>query len=210
MTSRHDRSMSQSPRRLRRPRRGASCQDEIQLSAQLNTSQVSGSGAAAAQDAGGGQGNLGPEAPTPAAGAGASCKNPSASGRYFPDSACIDSWLEDPVGIHVNELANEVQWTPGSGCANHGAAYASWYAQWVPDGWYPTNNNFYPSFSCSAVVSKSYVIFVNYVFCAGLYTYTDYYPQVIQGFANGGYSWSVSWAKLGACAGLLSWHAAPS
>jgi hypothetical protein len=161
--------------------------------------------------AGGGQGGVAQEVsggPSPDYGGTANCPNPyEDNSNYYPDERCIHSWFTDPVNIHVNDLTNEVQWTPGSGCANHGRNYETWYAQWLATtGWALVANQFVPSASCSNVTSKSNTGFANTVFCALTLTTTTYGPQVIQGFASGTYTWSVSWTKGGLCSGLLTFH----
>ena len=171
---------------------------------------------AGASDSDGGGVNGGNSAPVLAGAAlstsTALCSNPNADKtHYYADSACIHSWFSDPANFHVNDLTNEVQWNPSGGCANSGAAYASWYAQWLSaTGWYLVSNQFSPSFSCSGVTSLSYTKFWNGSFCGpSLPTDTWYWPQTITGLANGSYTWSTQWYKDGVCSILLSFGYQP-
>jgi hypothetical protein len=158
--------------------------------------------------AGGGEGQqLSEPGASPDYGGGARCTNPYADNHYYPYEACIHSWFADPPGFHVNDLTNEVQWTPAGGCASSGRTYASWYAQWlVATGWYLAGNTFAPSYLCAGVTSKSVTAYANTAFCSGFLTTTTYNPQLVEGFASGAYTWSVSWTKSGVCSFLLGFH----
>lgn len=182
------------------------CQAEIQETALVALSSPSTEGSSAGGGTARGRVGVGGSV-GPYYGGGATCANPYADNHYYPREACIHSWFEDPVHLHVNDLTNEVQWTPGNGCANNGPSYASWYAQYFsPTGWYILSNQFQPAFSCSSVTSKSTTVFANTVFCVGSLTTDWYAPQLIQGFANGTYTWSVQWYQTGVCSYLLSFH----
>lgn len=158
-----------------------------------------------------------PAAVTPAA---ATCADPYRDTAHsYADSACIHSWFHDPPGIHVNDVTNEVQWNPGSGCANHGRSYSSGYLQWyTTSGWQLYLSHFASSATCGGIVS-SYIdpsrsdnagaAFVNTIFCAATVTYT-YYASQITGFSNGSYQWQVDWSKTGLCQNLLTFQAAAS
>jgi len=155
-----------------------------------------------------------------AAAAQATCTDPRRDTHHsYSHSACIHSWFHDPPGIHVNDVTNEVQWNPGSGCATHGASYASGYLQWyTPSGWQLYHNHFLDSFNCSGVTSdyidpsrsdNAGAAFVNEIFCAATVTYT-YYASQITGFSNGTYTWQVDWSKTGLCQNLLTFQASAS
>jgi len=150
----------------------------------------------------------------------ATCTDPYRdTGHSYSHSACIHSWFHDPPGIHVNDVTNEVQWNPGSGCATHGRAYSSGYLKWyTPSGWQLYLNHFIDSFRCAGVTSdyinpsrsdNAGAGFVNEIFCAATVTYT-YYASQITGFANGTYTWQVDWSKTGLCQSLLTFQASAS
>lgn len=181
----------------------STCRTEIGPEAAASTP-----GAAGQSIAGGSEGrNLAESGAGPDYGGGAHCTNPNADNHYYPYEACIHSWFQDPLGLHVNDLTNEVQWTPSGSCASSGRTYASWYAQWLgATGWYLAANTFQPSFTCAGVISKSVTTFFNTAFCSGLLTTTTYNPQMVEGFANGTYTWSVTWAKTGPCSLLLGFY----
>lgn len=160
----------------------------------------------AAGGSGGGSGKVsGPSAVNPLV---ARCNNPYRdTSRGYSHDACIHMWFEDPPGIHVNDVRNEVQWNPASGCASYGYAYASYY--WTllwQTGWWNTVDIYSPSFTCSGVTSRTTEIFQNDLFCATTISGTAYDPSYITGYANGSYYWSVSWRKVGLCQALLSFH----
>lgn len=173
----------------------------------------------ASQSAGGGQASGNTDvAAAPAAIP--KCANPARDTHHsYSHDNCIDSWFQDVVGKHLTEVRNEVQWNPANGCASYGRAFASWYATWLAnDGWYEVFSHFEPSFSCSGVrsalldsnISGNYGIeFENDIFCM-LSETTTWFASQITGKANGSYSWSVGWEKVGACEALLSWHAQAS
>lgn len=150
----------------------------------------------------------------------ATCTDPHRDTHHsYSHSACIHSWFHDPPGIHVNDVTNEVQWNPGSGCATHGASYASGYLQWfTTSGWQLYHNHFLDSFNCSGVTSdyidpsrsdNAGAAFVNGIFCSATVTYT-YYASQITGFSNGTYAWQVDWSKTGLCQNLLTFQASAS
>jgi hypothetical protein len=156
---------------------------------------------------------------TPAA-AQATCTDPYRDTHHsYSHSACIHSWFHDPPGIHVNDVTNEVQWNPGSGCATHGRSYSSGYLKWyTTTGWQLYHNHFLDSFNCSGVTSdyidpsrsdNAGAIFINGLFCVATVTYT-YYASQITGFSNGSYTWQVDWSKTGACQSLLTFQASAS
>lgn len=150
----------------------------------------------------------------------ATCTNPYRDTHHsYSHSACIHSWFHDPPGFHVNDVTNEVQWNPGSGCATHGRAYASGYLQWLTStGWFLYHNVFIDSFNCHGVVSayidvhrsdNAGAIFRNDTFCMATVTYT-YYASQITGNPNGSYQWQVDWSKTGLCQNLLTFQAKAS
>ena len=193
----------------------ATCQssiDEIQTSAPVSPTTSS-----ANDGAGQSNGLNGTPSVSPAV---AKCANPDRDTHHsYSHDNCIDSWFQDVVGKHLTEVRNEVQWNPANGCASSGRAFASWYATWLAnDGWFEDFSNFVPSFNCSGVrsalldsnISGDYGIeFENDIFCA-LSETTTWFASQITGHGNGSYSWSVGWEKVGACEGLLSWHAQAS
>jgi hypothetical protein len=165
--------------------------------------------ATAANGVGGGATSNGKASAPPAAGTlAARCNNPYRDTSHgYSSDACIHTWFQDPPGIHVNDVNNEVQWNPGAGCATNGYSYASyaWSLLWQT-GWWHTVEFWRPAFSCSGVTSNTTEIFENDLFCATTISGTAYDPSYITGFGNGSYSWSVSWRKVGLCQGLLSFH----
>jgi hypothetical protein len=116
----------------------------------------------------------------------------------------VHAWVQDPTHIlHVNDVWDEINWTPAGGCADAGGWTGKWYLQWFgEDGWYVKSNQSGFAPSCYSVVAASTVNFENDVFC--LTTDNAYYePVQIQGYANG--EWYASWylAVSGGCSGLL-------
>ncbi len=187
------------------------CQAEIEFVPSASTGGIGPStGAETSGGGSSGPSKLGAGGIAPAYGGGASCVNPYASNLYYPREACLRSWMQDPIGLHVTEITNEVQWTPSGGCATNGRSYASYYeGHYGPSGWFLIGNSWQPSFTCQAVTSKSDMSWLNTLFCATTWTYVGI-SQYIKGLPSGGYTWSVSWTKSGLCQGLLSFHAVPS
>lgn len=152
--------------------------------------EEAGGGAGGEDASGGPQSNSTPQVLCP-------FENPYRDYQHtYTKDACVHSWFSDVVGIHVNDLTNEVQWNPGGGCANNGWSYASWYAKWLSEtGWEMESNTFSPSFSCTAVISKNNTRFENPIFCALIRVATWYDPQRITGKANGTYVVSGAWGS---------------
>lgn len=152
------------------------------------------SGVASAPTVGAGQ-------PGGGQGIASTCVNPARdTSRFYSHSYCIHSWFEDPPGLHVNDVTNEVQWNPANGCATWGWSYASAYLQWLAGtGWRLLGHNFFPE------ASSHEAIFENTTFCAPFTTLTGY-NQRMTGQADGGANWEYRWAKNGVCSFLLSFH----
>jgi len=120
----------------------------------------------------------------------------------------MDTWTKDPVGIIVNEVADEVSWTPANNCAAWGAWHAKQELQWHSQTfWYVQSSYFNGSPTCSRVQAYSSAHFEDDTFC-GFQTTTVTYQQEIDGYANGGWIWKVDfYFKGGQCTWLLSgWY----
>jgi hypothetical protein len=117
------------------------------------------------------------------------------------------SRFEDPVGIDVNSVRNNVNWYwNGSTVFNAFCAYSyGWYS---PSGWQLKENNFFCRYenSQTQVRSSSYAHFRNGVFCLTIDTHTYYDRNNAYGRYNGYLVGQVNWRKSGGCTGLLSFH----
>jgi hypothetical protein len=153
-------------------------------------------------------------------GASAGAQNPSGGGSLSSSSsggnpaptttgdpsAYVHTWFQDPFGIHVNDVWEEIAWNPAYGCADYYRWSAKNWLQWYSqDGWYVNYNHSGFSPTCYSVEAASSVNFRNTFFC--LATDNTYYsPTRIDGYANGGWYASWYWSKDGACSGLLSFQ----
>ncbi|MCA1709106.1 MAG: hypothetical protein LC808_39835 [Actinobacteria bacterium] len=132
--------------------------------------------------------------------------------QYYHNYACNHVWFEDPVGWHVNDVANEVQWNPTIGSCAYGAgtgpAYGSsiWY--WLTaTGWYVKGQpQFTTSYTCSGVTSTTTSTFENDKFCALQTTHTYYNGNSVTGDQYGGFQTGGTYNKDGGCNDWLSQH----
>jgi hypothetical protein len=117
------------------------------------------------------------------------------------------AYYEDPPGIDVNSVRNNVDWYwNGSTVSSGNCSYNyGWYS---PSGWGLKENNFFCRYESSQtkVRSSSYVHFKNGVFCAFIDTHTYYDRNNAYGRNDGYLLGQVSARKSGGCNGLLSFH----
>jgi len=131
----------------------------------------------------------------------------AATSTHYQDAAYVHSYFQDPVGIHVNDVWNDIQWNPGNGCADNGNALATQELQWYSqDGWVVVSNKFLASFTCYENTSGSNSHFQNGAFCSGANSDTYYQPQLLNGFADGTYNWSIHWENDGPCYSFLGFN----
>jgi hypothetical protein len=148
-------------------------------------------------------------------GGGASNNGGSGSaGRGDPTLAFyMKTFYEDPVGIDVTSLRNDVEWTYSGGCntSYKTKRNATWF---TPSGWYLRYVNDNNSFGCSNAIGNSDALMENDVFCPtfndpeSVYTHYNYNHEV-DGKPNGTavYSWNdYVDSTLGICYRLLSHH----
>jgi hypothetical protein len=117
------------------------------------------------------------------------------------------SYYEDPVGIDVNSVRNNVNWYWNGSYVYNG--YCSYHYGWYStSGWGLKENNFFCRYenSQTQVRSSSYVHFKNGIFCAFIDTHTYYDRNNAYGKYNGYLVGTVSAYKQGGCTGLLSFH----
>jgi hypothetical protein len=117
------------------------------------------------------------------------------------------SYFEDPPGIDVNSVRNDVDWVwNGSRVSNGICAYH--YGWFSASGWGLHENNFFCRYESSQTQlrSSSYAHFKNGIFCAFIDTHTYYERNNAYGKANGNLVGTVNWRKTGGCTGLLSFH----
>jgi hypothetical protein len=117
------------------------------------------------------------------------------------------SWFEDPPGIDVNSVRNDVDWYwNGSYVYNGYCSYS--YGWFSASGWGLKENDFFCRYenSQTQLRSSSYVHFKNGIFCAFIDTHTYYERNNAYGKFNGYLSGQVNWRKTGGCTGLLSFH----
>jgi hypothetical protein len=118
------------------------------------------------------------------------------------------SYFEDPVGIDVNSVRNNVDWYWNGSYVYNG--YCSYHYGWYStSGWGLHENNFFCRYenSQTQVRSSSYAHFKNGIFCAFIDTHTYYDRNNAYGKYNGYLTGHVNWRKEGGCTGLLSFHA---
>jgi hypothetical protein len=123
------------------------------------------------------------------------------------------TWVEDPPGIDVNYVENEIDWywddpylTPGA--TETCTATYDWFWQ---SGWGLHENNFQcnfntPDYPQTWIDSTSYVHYKNGVFCGFTDTHVYYDRNHAVGYGNGNLvgRWNVR--KSGFCSGALSVH----
>jgi hypothetical protein len=115
--------------------------------------------------------------------------------------------FEDPVGIDVNSVRNNVSWTWNGSSVSNGSCSAN-YGWLSGDGWGLHENNFYCRYdgSPTQVDSSSYAHFKNGIFCVGFDTDVYYNRNHAYGRRNGDLVGAWNTSKSGPCSGLLSVH----
>lgn len=139
----------------------------------------------------------------------------ASAGRGDPTLAFfMKTFYEDPVGIDVTSLREDLEWTYSGGCntSDKWKRNATWY---TPSGWYLRYVNDSPSFGCNNAVINSDALMENDLFCPvalndpeSVYTHYNYNHEVI-GKPNGTavYAWNdYVDSTLGLCYRLLSHH----
>lgn len=152
--------------------------------------------------------------------------SPSSKGRSAPLSiegvgdrhrAYSESWFQDPVGIRVNSLKDEIEWTPGGTCTLAGGTTATMvasYSYFWPTGWFlasVTWTNSGDIIDCNEpVLSQLDVHFQNDAFCTDpgpppvqWPTDTWYEPDSVQGFADASFLATSVTRKEGFCSVFL-------
>jgi len=127
--------------------------------------------------------------------------------RSNPQRARHEWDPEDPPGIDVNSVRNDVDWYwNGSYVYNGYCSYS--YGWFSASGWGLKENDFFCRYenSQTQLRSSSYVHFKNGIFCAFIDTHTYYERNNAYGKFNGYLSGQVNWRKTGGCTGLLSFH----
>jgi hypothetical protein len=117
------------------------------------------------------------------------------------------SYYEDPVGIDVNSVRNNVDWYWNGSYVYNG--YCSYHYGWYStSGWGLKENNFFCRYedSQARVRSSSYAHFKNGIFCAFIDTHTYYDRNNAIGRRDGYLIGRVNAYKSGGCTGLLSFH----
>lgn len=141
--------------------------------------------------------------------------NAAAAGRGDPTLAFfMKTFYEDPAGIDVTSLREDLEWTYSGGCntSDKWKRNATWF---TPSGWYLRYVNDSPSFGCNNAVINSDALMENDLFCPtvfhdpeSVYTHYNYNHEVI-GKPNGSavYAWNdYVDSTLGLCYRLLSHH----
>lgn len=148
-------------------------------------------------------------------GSGAAGNGSSASGgRGDPTLAFyMKTFYEDPAGIDVSSLRDDLEWTYSGGC-NTSYKWKRDDHWFTPSGWYLRYDNDNPSFGCSNAIANSDALMENDSFCPtfgdpeSVYTHYNYNHEV-DGKPNGSavYSWNdYVDSTLGVCYRLLSHH----
>jgi hypothetical protein len=117
------------------------------------------------------------------------------------------SYYEDPVGIDVNSVRNNVDWVWNGSRVSNGLCEAH-YGWFAGSGWGLHENNFFCRYESSQTQlrSSSFAHFKNGIFCAFIDTHTYYERNNAYGRANGDLVGTVNARKSGGCTGLLSFH----
>jgi hypothetical protein len=132
----------------------------------------------------------------------------SASGKNDPTAAAyVKTFYEDPVGIDVTSLRNDVEWgyNGSEDTFYKWKRLATWYE---PSGWGLNGVGDSPYLERYAAVSDSHADMENNIFCAGFHVWTHYYYKHevwggIHGVAH--YEWNDEDAGA-LCVELLSHH----
>lgn len=121
------------------------------------------------------------------------------------------SWFEDPPGIHVNDVTNDISWPQDSTtCALPAGTSFGWgylYQWFTGTNWHLKDHNVSHPGDCGSVRSSSYAYFLNDIFCPdNNWTHVYYDRNTIYGYAGGTAQGAINYDKNGACAGLLSYN----
>ena len=134
----------------------------------------------------------------------------AAAGRGDPTLAFyMKTFYEDPVGIDVTSLREDLEWSYSGGCntSDKWKRNAHWF---TVSGWYLRYVNDKPSFGCSNAIINSDALMENDAFCSPESVYTHYnYNHEVDGKPNGSvvYSWNdYVDSTFGVCYRLLSHH----
>lgn len=127
------------------------------------------------------------------------------------------SWLQDPPGIHVNDVTATIDYFSLPNCATAPGTWVTHTVQWVwfkTTGWQLKEHPWAHSANCSGVTTTATKAhFHNRLFCAAVspilaFFPTEVYhqPTSITGYWNGTYSGSFYYTKSGPCSYLLNYH----
>ena len=132
-----------------------------------------------------------------------------------------ESWFEDPFGIRVNSVQNDVEWSWNGSQVS--AGFCGFNYHWFSgSGWGLTGDNFFCRYENdqTTVQSSSFAHFENAIFCKGLCsilgiplclqlptTHTYYNRNNAFGDADGTLRGQVTWQKSGGCTQLLRFRA---
>jgi hypothetical protein len=132
-----------------------------------------------------------------------------------------ESWFEDPLGIRVNSVRNDVEWSWDGRQVS--AGFCRYNYRWFSgSGWRLSNNNFFCRYENdqTTVRSSSFAHFENAIFCRAFCsilgsplclllptTHTYYNRNNAFGDANGTLRGRVTWRKSGGCNQLLRFRA---
>lgn len=118
----------------------------------------------------------------------------------------MKTFYEDPVGIDVTSLRNDLEWSYSGGCVRSykWKRHATWYS---PSGWGLNSVGDSPWLNCGSAGSNSHADMENNIFCAFTNTWTHYYyNHYVKGTPDGVAHYGWNDADSGACSGLLSHH----
>lgn len=135
---------------------------------------------------------------------GASPANAASSGG--DPAFYMKTFYEDPVGIDVTSLRNDLEWSYSGGCVRSykWKRNATWYS---PSGWGLNSIGDSPWINCGSAGSNSHADMENNIFCAFTNTWTHYYyNHYVKGTPDGVAHYGWNDADSGACSGLLSHH----
>jgi hypothetical protein len=115
------------------------------------------------------------------------------------------SYFEDPPGIDVNSVRNDVDWRWNGVRVSDG--FCEWHHGWFA-GWERREHNFFCRYENEQrqLRSSSFVHYRNGIFCLTIDAHTWYERNNAYGRRNGDLVGTVNWRKEGGCVGLLSFH----
>jgi hypothetical protein len=133
--------------------------------------------------------------------------DPTKAASVKTEAAYIKTFYEDPVGIDVTSLRNDVEW----GFNGSEDTFYKWKERstwYIPSGWGLNSWGDRPYLEKFAAVSNSHADMENNVFCAGFHVWTHYnYKHEVWGGISGVAQWEWHDADAGApCVELLSHH----